>query len=460
MNGLVANTNPDMFYSNFNKNYDLLSHKVADSALGKQINYTKPNIDLLSSDVNACDSGLSSNAVPGSNGESEQKYRGYNSLINSEINNLMDLTCVEASARSSMANGVDLLGNVDLKSDFAPPDITKGITNKRTSENDLPSDTGASNVSLSNNLYNDLLLLDIDNPSLNCNTSNLNCGQTFPDITNGKNTLNMESVQEVSVQDSGHPSSSSLLDMPLHCSSDENSLIDLTTEDTTPAIPVSSFSSAGAENTKGRLNHNLLDADYTGNDFNVERSGHDFYNVNPSANETLSYQVSTAPLNKATASPGIAETESYHVNTRTNDYSPASDDIVHAAVSNIPHLTEGGESSLIFLQDHFGAAEVATDMPENNTLETNDAQSNDEGRDGMATESIPVAQDAVTEASGESSPVVNNSYEVLESEQPFQLGYTAPSWVPDSDVNRCMSCQSKFSVVKRRHHCRACGKVM
>ena len=454
-NGLVANTNPDMFYSSSNKNCDLLSHKAADTAFGKQINYTKPNIDLLSSDVNARDSGLSSDDDPRLNGESEQKYRDSRSLINSEMDNLMDLTCVEVSTRSPMPNGVDLLGNVDLKSDFAPPDITKGITHKRTPENDLMSDTGADNVNLSNNLHNDLLLLDIDNPGQNCNASNSNCGQTFPDMTNGKNTLNMESAL-----DSGHPSSSNLLDMPLHCSSDENSLIDLTTDDTRPAIPVSSFSNAGAENTK-RLNHSLLDGDSTGNDLNVQRSGQDFYNEKPSANETLLNQVSTAPLNGATVIPGIAETESYHVDARTNGYNPTSGDVVDAAVSTIPHLTEGGES-LVFLQDHFGAAEVASDMPENNTLETNDIQSNDEleSRHGMATESIPVAQDAVTEASDEPSPAVNNSYEVLESEQPFQLGYTAPSWIPDSDVNRCMSCQSKFSMVKRRHHCRACGKVI
>ncbi|XP_016312363.1 zinc finger FYVE domain-containing protein 9-like [Sinocyclocheilus anshuiensis] len=39
------------------------------------------------------------------------------------------------------------------------------------------------------------------------------------------------------------------------------------------------------------------------------------------------------------------------------------------------------------------------------------------------------------------------------------LGTTAPQWVPDSQAPACMKCGSKFSFTKRRHHCRACGKV-
>lgn len=40
------------------------------------------------------------------------------------------------------------------------------------------------------------------------------------------------------------------------------------------------------------------------------------------------------------------------------------------------------------------------------------------------------------------------------------LGSTAPQWVPDSQAPVCMKCGSRFSFTKRRHHCRACGKVM
>ncbi|XP_062985742.1 zinc finger FYVE domain-containing protein 16 [Elgaria multicarinata webbii] len=43
-------------------------------------------------------------------------------------------------------------------------------------------------------------------------------------------------------------------------------------------------------------------------------------------------------------------------------------------------------------------------------------------------------------------------------EQAIALGQK-PSWVPDSEAPNCMNCQAKFTFTKRRHHCRACGKV-
>ncbi|XP_015269444.1 PREDICTED: zinc finger FYVE domain-containing protein 16-like, partial [Gekko japonicus] len=44
-------------------------------------------------------------------------------------------------------------------------------------------------------------------------------------------------------------------------------------------------------------------------------------------------------------------------------------------------------------------------------------------------------------------------------EQDAVLGQKQPSWVPDSEAPNCMNCQTKFTFTKRRHHCRACGKV-
>uniref|UniRef100_A0A3P8X160 Zinc finger FYVE-type containing 9 n=1 Tax=Cynoglossus semilaevis TaxID=244447 RepID=A0A3P8X160_CYNSE len=42
---------------------------------------------------------------------------------------------------------------------------------------------------------------------------------------------------------------------------------------------------------------------------------------------------------------------------------------------------------------------------------------------------------------------------------PCSLGEVAPVWVPDSQAPVCMKCDAKFTFTKRRHHCRACGKV-
>lgn len=39
------------------------------------------------------------------------------------------------------------------------------------------------------------------------------------------------------------------------------------------------------------------------------------------------------------------------------------------------------------------------------------------------------------------------------------LGKQAPLWIPDAEAPNCMHCDTKFTVIKRRHHCRACGLV-
>ncbi|XP_058061254.1 zinc finger FYVE domain-containing protein 9 [Anopheles bellator] len=41
-----------------------------------------------------------------------------------------------------------------------------------------------------------------------------------------------------------------------------------------------------------------------------------------------------------------------------------------------------------------------------------------------------------------------------------QLGKVQPFWIPDNATKFCMQCKQKFSVIKRRHHCRACGQLL
>ncbi|XP_014885674.1 FYVE, RhoGEF and PH domain-containing protein 6-like [Poecilia latipinna] len=40
------------------------------------------------------------------------------------------------------------------------------------------------------------------------------------------------------------------------------------------------------------------------------------------------------------------------------------------------------------------------------------------------------------------------------------LGSTAPIWIPDTRTTMCMICTCDFTLTWRRHHCRACGKVV
>ena len=39
------------------------------------------------------------------------------------------------------------------------------------------------------------------------------------------------------------------------------------------------------------------------------------------------------------------------------------------------------------------------------------------------------------------------------------LGRLAPAWLPDNTVSMCQLCSIRFTVTRRRHHCRACGMV-
>ncbi|KAL3851929.1 hypothetical protein ACJMK2_015623 [Sinanodonta woodiana] len=52
--------------------------------------------------------------------------------------------------------------------------------------------------------------------------------------------------------------------------------------------------------------------------------------------------------------------------------------------------------------------------------------------------------------------------EVLDNEQDKIgiLGKKAPQWIKDDAVTMCMVCTQQFTALKRRHHCRACGKVV
>ncbi|KAI0232072.1 hypothetical protein LSAT2_017572 [Lamellibrachia satsuma] len=48
----------------------------------------------------------------------------------------------------------------------------------------------------------------------------------------------------------------------------------------------------------------------------------------------------------------------------------------------------------------------------------------------------------------------------IEMDADFKLGTRAPVWIPDARVSMCMLCTTEFTVTFRRHHCRACGKVV
>ncbi|XP_059191405.1 FYVE, RhoGEF and PH domain-containing protein 6-like [Centropristis striata] len=50
--------------------------------------------------------------------------------------------------------------------------------------------------------------------------------------------------------------------------------------------------------------------------------------------------------------------------------------------------------------------------------------------------------------------------ELRDSDDGVPLGSKAPIWIPDPRTTMCMICTCEFTLTWRRHHCRACGKVV
>ncbi|XP_058467089.1 zinc finger FYVE domain-containing protein 9 [Malaya genurostris] len=84
--------------------------------------------------------------------------------------------------------------------------------------------------------------------------------------------------------------------------------------------------------------------------------------------------------------------------------------------------------------------------------------SSDEFAPSMAIVPPPAASAPPAETS-EGQSTINRPVTILSSAQ-AQLGKIPPFWVPDNSTNFCMQCNNKFSLIKRRHHCRACGQLL
>lgn len=84
------------------------------------------------------------------------------------------------------------------------------------------------------------------------------------------------------------------------------------------------------------------------------------------------------------------------------------------------------------------------------TSPLNDTVTNHDRQDLLQEYEDDLEETTVTTDHNTSSTITERGEECVER---------APAWVPDNDAPRCMACQAGFTVVRRRHHCRNCGKV-
>ncbi|KAL1023145.1 hypothetical protein UPYG_G00036940 [Umbra pygmaea] len=88
--------------------------------------------------------------------------------------------------------------------------------------------------------------------------------------------------------------------------------------------------------------------------------------------------------------------------------------------------------------------------------EANDSRANAGNDEGAVGECLPSPTPLSVDPDNE---LQASRAGILSKERGTILGEVAPVWVPDAQALVCMKCEVRFTFTKRRHHCRACGKV-
>uniref|UniRef100_A0A914W9T6 FYVE-type domain-containing protein n=1 Tax=Plectus sambesii TaxID=2011161 RepID=A0A914W9T6_9BILA len=101
----------------------------------------------------------------------------------------------------------------------------------------------------------------------------------------------------------------------------------------------------------------------------------------------------------------------------------------------------------------------------NEATEAHEQQAEEEGDDPAQSDQQPPTLNE--ENSGPQPPsVVASTHDISASpvrrltESEMMLGKVKPYWIPDPDSPACLICLNKFTVFRRRHHCRSCGRVL
>ncbi|XP_046750472.1 zinc finger FYVE domain-containing protein 16 isoform X2 [Diprion similis] len=143
-----------------------------------------------------------------------------------------------------------------------------------------------------------------------------------------------------------------------------------------------------------------------------------------------------------------------------HDVQQSSENNIQTQIDDVSRNVGNGEASLEINTDHLENNEGIERPTRPLTLDivstVNMDEQNATGFPGVTPGGLERVE-LDTERETETSP---NASETSSLESGMVLGKQPPFWVPDSEAPFCMLCEAKFTVIKRRHHCRACGKVL